>query len=189
MKRRLAVVQKKSVGLRTLVATRQVGGDSGTPCRGFLFAGPLMLPCALGRTGVAHLKREGDGKSPAGRFQIVEIRFRPDRIRRPKVHLGARLLRQTDVWCDDPESRLYNRAGHSPCADRHEELWRRDHVYDVIVILDHNQHPRVRGAGSAIFFHLLADEPGPTAGCVAISAAHMRRLLPRLARNATLTIR
>ena len=45
-----------------------------------------------------------------------------------------------------------------------------------------------RGRGSAIFFHLARPGLTPTAGCVAIAAADMRKLAPRLARGATMRI-
>jgi L,D-peptidoglycan transpeptidase YkuD (ErfK/YbiS/YcfS/YnhG family) len=68
-------------------------------------------------------------------------------------------------------------------------MWRHDRVYDVVLVLDYNLHPRVLGAGSAIFFHLTTLTSTPTAGCVAIDAPAMRRLLQQLSANAHITIR
>ena len=59
-------------------------------------------------------------------------------------------------------------------------MWRGDGLYDVVLVLDYNLHPRVRGRGSAIFFHIAPKNFSPTAGCVAIRLEEMRRLLPRL---------
>ena len=67
-------------------------------------------------------------------------------------------------------------------------MWREDHAYDVVIVLSHNQRPRLQNGGSAIFFHLARDGYPPTAGCVAISLADMRRLLPRLARACRMRI-
>jgi L,D-peptidoglycan transpeptidase YkuD (ErfK/YbiS/YcfS/YnhG family) len=67
-------------------------------------------------------------------------------------------------------------------------MWRADHLYDVVGVLDYNIRPRVRGRGSAIFFHIATDDLTPTAGCVALRARDMARLLPRLARRVTLLI-
>jgi L,D-peptidoglycan transpeptidase YkuD (ErfK/YbiS/YcfS/YnhG family) len=59
-------------------------------------------------------------------------------------------------------------------------MWRADELYDYVVVLDHNQRPRVRGRGSAIFLH--AARPGypPTEGCIAVAKADMMKLLLRL---------
>jgi L,D-peptidoglycan transpeptidase YkuD (ErfK/YbiS/YcfS/YnhG family) len=69
-----------------------------------------------------------------------------------------------------------------------ESLWRDDRLYDVIGILDYNIRPRVRGRGSAIFFHLARPDLSPTQGCVALRAADMRRLLPRLSRAVVMVV-
>ena len=97
-------------------------------------------------------------------------------------------IRRDDIWCDAKGHALYNRPSRLPLAASHERLWREDHVYDVILVLNHNSRPRRQGRGSAIFFHLARSPPAPTAGCVAISPAAMRRLLPRLAAGTTILI-
>ena len=67
-------------------------------------------------------------------------------------------------------------------------MWREDHLYDLTFVLDQNFTRRAKGRGSAIFFHLARPELTPTAGCVAISAADMRKLAPRLAARAVMWI-
>ncbi|WP_291749486.1 L,D-transpeptidase family protein [Bauldia sp.] len=145
--------------------------------RGMLVAGGLTVPCALGRGGIATRKREGDGVTPAGRFALLSVFFRPDRLRRPVTLLPVAPIRPDSGWCDDPADRRYNRPVRLPYPASHEELWRRDHLYDLVVVLDYNfLHPR-RGAGSAIFFHLAAPGFRPTAGCVAVTEQAMQRIL------------
>src|SRR5947209_20332074 len=46
--------------------------------RGWLIAGAMQIPCAIGHGGIGHGKIEGDGKTPAGRFAILSFLFRPD---------------------------------------------------------------------------------------------------------------
>jgi L,D-peptidoglycan transpeptidase YkuD (ErfK/YbiS/YcfS/YnhG family) len=147
------------------------------------------LRAAIGRAGMKNLKREGDGATPIGSFRLIGGFFRPDRFLRPRSGMKLRGLRPMNGWCDDTSSGQYNRPVRDDTTAGHESLWREDHVYDVIVLTDQNLRPRIKGRGSAIFFHLANQDFAPTAGCVAISAADMRRLLPRLARNATLVIR
>ena len=58
-------------------------------------------------------------------------------------------------------------------------MWREDGVYDLIVILGHNDDPPVSPMGSAIFLHLMQPDGAPTAGCVALRRADMLDLLAR----------
>jgi L,D-peptidoglycan transpeptidase YkuD (ErfK/YbiS/YcfS/YnhG family) len=156
--------------------------------RGWLTAGDLRIPCALGPAGIVRRKREGDGATPAGRFALLWGLFRPDRPRPPAGGVPLRALRRDAGWCEDPRSGCYNRPVRLPFAPACDAMWRVDALYDLTFVLDHNFTRRTRGAGSAIFFHLARPGLGPTAGCVAIRAADMRRLAPRLARGATMRI-
>lgn len=62
----------------------------------------------------------------------------------------------------------------------HEKLKRDDHLYDMVVVMDHNVTRHLSVGGSAIFFHLAYDDYRPTEGCVAISRRDMEWLLPRI---------
>ena len=156
--------------------------------RGLVLAGGLALACQLGRSGLAAAKREGDGATPRGRFRLVAGLFRADRIPRPATNLPLSVLRRDDGWCDDVNDRRYNCHLRLPSSAGHEELWRADGVYDIILITDHNQRPRQLKFGSAIFIHISNAERGPTAGCIALERQVLRRLLPRLARRCHLEI-
>jgi L,D-peptidoglycan transpeptidase YkuD (ErfK/YbiS/YcfS/YnhG family) len=173
-------------GLRRLLVARLIGG---APHQGRLMAGTLMLPCALGRAGPARDKREGDGATPKGRLRLLHAFVRPGRFSRAGLLAPARQTRKDDIWCDAPNSFLYNRHLRGPTRLSHEDLWRPDRLYDFVGVLDHNIRPAVRGRGSAIFFHVATEDLTPTAGCVALRARDLARLLPRLARRATLEIR
>ena len=170
--------------LRTLRVRRAPFAKGGA----ILLAGALRLDCAVGVNGFAALKREGDGRTPLGDFRLLSLRRRSDRGPRVACALPSSAIRPDDGWCDDPAHAAYNRAVRLPFAAGHERLAREDGVYDLLVTLDHNARPRVRGAGSAIFFHLARPGHPGTAGCVALSAADMRRLLPRLSRRARMRI-
>ena len=175
--------------LRTLRAVACPSGLRGEPHRrGRLMAGHLVVPCAIGRGGVRHGKREGDGATPVGRLQLVGGFFRADRLARPGAPMRLRPLRPSDGWCDEPGHPAYNRPVRLPSPCGHENMWRDDGLYDVVIVLDYNLHPRRRGRGSAIFLHCAHADFRPTAGCVALRPADMRRLLPRLARRCRLTI-
>lgn len=145
-----------------------------------MVAGSLRLPVALGRAGLAIQKREGDGATPCGRFRLVRLWWRADAGIRPQTLLPMRRIRPSDGWCEDAGDRRYNRPielSDSAPADR---LWRADGLYDLVVEIDHNRRPRIAGRGSAIFIHVARPGLLPTAGCVALPAAALRRLLVRL---------
>jgi len=156
--------------------------------RGWLIAGPMRIACALGPKGIIRDKREGDGATPAGRFRLLWGYFRPDRRRPPAGGVPLEPLRRDQGWCEDPKSPRYNRPVRLPAGDGTDRMRRDDHLYDLVFVLDHNFTRRAKGRGSAIFFHLARPGLTPTAGCVAISAADMRKLAPRLARRAEMWI-
>ena len=160
----------------------------GPPHRGRLEAAGLVLPCALGRSGLVRIKREGDGATPVGRFALLGGHRRADRAL--PVGGGPALvpIRPDDGWCDDVADGRYNRPVRLPFGPSHETLWRDDGLYDVVIVLDANVRRRVIGRGSAIFFHCARADLGPTAGCVALRPADMRRLLARLTRDAVMII-
>jgi len=160
----------------------------GNRARGWLFAGPFRIECALGPAGVVRLKREGDGGTPAGRFQLLWAYYRPDR-KRPNAG-GVKLLpmRPDQGWCEDPRSPRYNRPVRLPAQDCTDRMWRSDHLYDLTFVLDQNFSRRAKAKGSAVFFHLARPGLTPTAGCVAISSADMLKLAPRIGRGAAMEI-
>lgn len=149
--------------------------------RGRLVGGGWDTAAAIGRSGLTALKREGDGASPRGSFRIVGGFYRPDRFSvRPSSGIPLVPLRRDDGWCDDPSDRNYNRPVRCPYRKSHEAMWREDHAYDVVLVLDFNLKPRIRSGGSAIFFHLAQPDFRPTAGCLALRRNDVLRLLPRL---------
>lgn len=124
--------------------------------------------CALGRGGIRTDKAEGDGATPAGRHPLRRVLYRADRLARPDTALPVAALAPDDGWCDDPAHPDYNRPVRLPHPARCETLWRDDAVYDVIVVLGHNDDPVAPGRGSAIFLHVARPDFTPTEGCVAL---------------------
>ena len=144
--------------------------------------------CAIGSGGVRSNKREGDGATPAGRFPLRRVLYRADRMAPPRTVLPIAPLSPHDGWCDDPGHPLYNEPLRLPHHARHEELWRADHVYDLIVILGHNDAPAVPGLGSAVFLHVAQRDYAPTAGCVAVASGDLLAILAGVARRAWLRV-
>lgn len=153
----------------------------------YLQVGSILLKCHLGKHGVTYFKREGDLKTPRGRFTIMGCFFRDDRFRRIQSCIPTRPIRADDTWCDDEDSYSYNRFRTFRLAASHERLWRNDELYDFCLPLNYNFSPRVRGRGSAIFLHV-SNPAGYTAGCVAIECSELRKMIPRLARKCVVVI-
>ena len=145
---------------------------------------------ALGRSGVtkASNKREGDGATPLGCYALRRVLFRADRVEQPHTRLPCRPLRPDDGWCDAPEDPAYNRPVRRPYPASHEALWREDGLYDIILVLGHNDDPPMPGAGSAIFLHCKRDDYAPTEGCVALDPSDVSRLLAAASPGDTIRI-
>jgi L,D-peptidoglycan transpeptidase YkuD (ErfK/YbiS/YcfS/YnhG family) len=174
---------------RLVVARCTTPAAQGRFQAGRLHAGPLVFPCALGAGGLKRAKREGDRASPIGTFSLLFGFYRPDRHRRLRALLPLNPMRPELGWCDDSTSPTYNRRVATSCPWSHERLWRDDRLYDVVIVLDYNYHPRRKGRGSAIFLHCADPDFAPTEGCIALRIDDLRRLLPRLAPDVVLTVR
>jgi L,D-peptidoglycan transpeptidase YkuD (ErfK/YbiS/YcfS/YnhG family) len=160
----------------------------GRRAQGWLRAGPLIVPVALGRSGIRADKREGDGGTPSGRFRPVRLWWRADRLPRPATLLPAQRIGRLDAWCEDPADRRYNRYVRRSANEPGDRLQRSDRLYDMIVEIDHNTRPRVAGRGSAVFIHVARDGFGPTAGCVGLRPRDLRILLSKLSRKTRILI-
>lgn len=145
--------------------------------RAIVQLGPLRFAAALGRSGRAALKREGDGATPIAAMRLLHGFYRADRIARPVTALPMTPIGASMLWCDDVADPNYNGLVKSPFAASHERLYREDGLYDICLVMDWNVSSRRRHRGSAIFLHLARPGYLPTEGCVAVSLRDMQRLL------------
>jgi L,D-peptidoglycan transpeptidase YkuD (ErfK/YbiS/YcfS/YnhG family) len=150
---------------------------------GWLDIGGRRVRCALGRAGVkpAAQKREGDLASPAGVWTIRRVLYRPDEGAPPVTALPVEALSPDDGWCDAPDDEDYNRPIKLPHPASFEKMWRDDGIYDLVVVLGHNDDPPKPHMGSCIFLHLAREGYTPTEGCVAVTRPDLEELL-RLAK-------
>ena len=105
------------------------------------------------------------------------VLFRPDRAPAPPSRLPLQALARDDGWCDAPADPSYNRPVKLPYPASAERMWRDDQLYDLVVILGHNDDPPVAGLGSAIFLHLAKPDYAPTHGCVAVARTDLEAFL------------
>ncbi len=146
----------------------------------------------VGRTGLASgtglhrepvpalpVKKEGDGKSPAGVFPLTSAFG----FEEAGAALRLPYLRVTEtIECvDDPASGSYNRL-----VDRSEvarpdwassEKMREIEGYLWGVVVAHNSRPVEPGAGSCIFLHAWSGPASPTVGCTAMPGESIRELV------------
>ena len=160
----------------------------GNPREGRIALAHGVRRVALGRTGVAALKHEGDGATPLGRFPVREVLYRADRVSRPRTRLSLRAIRAGDGWCEDPADRDYNRLVRVSSRPGVDSLTRTDHLYDVVLVPGYNDRPRVRGKGSAIFLHLARPGYLPTEGCIALSRHDLLLLLAQARRGSAIVV-
>ncbi|CDZ59210.1 L,D-transpeptidase family protein [Neorhizobium galegae] len=145
--------------------------------RAIVSFGGITVPAALGRSGTSPFKREGDGATPIAAMRLLNGYVRGDRVTLPPTPLSITRIGKDLLWCDQPEHPSYNRPVKAPFRPSHEEMMRVDGLYDICLVLDWNVTSRARNRGSAIFFHLIKPGYQPTAGCIAVSLADMKRLL------------
>jgi L,D-peptidoglycan transpeptidase YkuD (ErfK/YbiS/YcfS/YnhG family) len=156
--------------------------------RGILRYEGKSHPVALGRSGIKVNKFEGDLATPHGEFRPLRLWWRADRMPRPKTSLPVRRIEKTDAWCEDPCDRRYNRPFKLAEGASGDRLWRDDHLYDLIVEIDHNTKPRIAKRGSAVFIHLAREGLQPTAGCIAMPLSDLKRLVASLDRDSIIRI-
>lgn len=155
---------------------------------GRLRIGDTVMRCAIGKNGITVSGREGDGATPAGAFALRHVLYRSDRGQRPSTALQTKPIGPRDGWCDDSTDPAYNRPVRLPHSSSAEKLARRDRLYDVIVVLGHNDAPVVPGLGSAIFMHVARPDYGPTLGCVALDPNDLTFVLQRVTTKSRITI-
>ena len=144
---------------------------------GYLKYKNLKFRCSLGKSGIGKKKIEGDNITPKGTFKIVNIYFRKDHIKNIISKLKLIKIKRTMGWCDDPTSKKYNQLIKLPTKYHHEKLYRSDKLYDIVIVLNYNMNPIVKGKGSAIFLHLSKNLKNKTSGCVGLRKKDMLELI------------
>jgi L,D-peptidoglycan transpeptidase YkuD (ErfK/YbiS/YcfS/YnhG family) len=125
-------------------------------------------------------KREGDGRSPAGAFRLLQATGY-DPAPPPRTTLRYQMATERLRCVDDAEAAAYNQlvlAPVDPPPWKSAELMRRaDDLYRWTIVVEHNRSPVIAGRGSCVFLHVWAGPRAPTVGCTAMAAPHMRALV------------
>ena len=154
----------------------------------YLYYLNYKIKCAIGKNGITKNKHEGDLKTPKGIFRLKKVFYRKDRIKFFKSSLKKFYIKKNIGWCDDPNSKYYNREIKFPFKASAEKLWRKENIYDLIIVLNYNLNPTIKNKGSAIFLHLCKKNYAATKGCVAINKKDMMNLIIKIKNNTKLVI-
>ena len=154
----------------------------------FLYFQKYKLRCAIGKSGISSKKREGDNKTPKGTFGLKYILYRKDRIFNIKTSIKKKAIEKKMGWCDDSNSKHYNKIIKFPFLSSAEKLWLKNNTYDIIIIINYNLSPIIKNKGSAIFLHIAKKNYKPTKGCIAINKKDMKLLINKIDKKTKLKI-
>jgi L,D-peptidoglycan transpeptidase YkuD (ErfK/YbiS/YcfS/YnhG family) len=145
------------------------------PNKNTLIIDDFKLKCCIGKKGLKSNKKEGDCSTPKGLFSLKKLYFREDQVGAPKCKIIKKAIKKNMAWCDYSNHRKYNEEIKTHNKDLKENLYRKDHKYDYIISISHNEK-KIPNKGSAVFIHL-TDNYKPTAGCIALKKKDFEILL------------
>ena len=143
--------------------------------------------CSVGKRGIGLKRKEGDLITPKGKYKIKFILYRKDRIQ-IKSKIKKIVIKKNIGWCDDPKSKQYNKLINLPSSYKYEKLYKRENIYDIIIVLSYNMNPIIKNKGSAIFIHVAKKNYKKTEGCVAVKKEHLRKIIKKLKKNTMVLI-
>ena len=148
-----------------------------------LLLNDFKFKCCIGKKGTKKHKIEGDNSTPKGIFEFGTLYYRGDRVEKPNTKLKTKIIKPNMGWCNDSESKYYNKEIHRKKKIRHEKLYRRDYKYDYLIVINYNVKKTISNRGSAIFLHLTKNYY-PTAVCIGLKKKDLIILL-KLINNKT----
>tara|TARA_Y100000816_G_scaffold79514_1_gene54288 strand:+ start:1278 stop:1778 length:501 start_codon:yes stop_codon:yes gene_type:complete len=143
----------------------------------YLIHNNYKVKCAIGKKGIDYKSKEGDLITPKGAYKIKYILYRKDRIRKMQTKLRKIQIRKNMGWCNDPRSKNYNKLIYSPFKFNYEKLYKRENIYDIILVLNYNMSPVKKNKGSAIFIHIAKKNYKKTEGCIAVKKVHLLKII------------
>ena len=153
-----------------------------------LIVDDFQFKCCIGKKGSTINKKEGDKKTPKGIFELENLYFRKDRIKKPLTSLKCIEIKKNMGWCDDINfPKNYNKLIKVNNKLRHEKLTRKDHKYDILIPIKYNFKKPKTGLGSCIFIHLTKNYK-PTAGCIALKEKDFLIMLKLIKKNSKIKI-
>tara|TARA_B100000214_G_scaffold271550_1_gene201872 strand:+ start:620 stop:1111 length:492 start_codon:yes stop_codon:yes gene_type:complete len=153
----------------------------------YLIVDEFKFKCSIGKKGLKSKKKEGDNCTPIGIFKIGKVYYRSDRIKKLETVLKTKKITKNMGWCDDPYNKKYNKEIVLDKKNKGEKLYRRDNIYDVLIVIEYNTKKIKPFKGSAIFIHLTKNY-SPTEGCIALKKNDLLILLKIINKNSKIKI-
>ena len=144
--------------------------------------------CAIGKRGIGNKKKEGDLITPKGLYKIKCVLYRKDRIKKVMSKIKKIIIKKNMGWCDDPRSKAYNKIIKLPSNFSYEKLYRKNNIYDIILVLNYNMNPIIKNKGSAIFIHISKKNYKKTEGCIGLKKTHLLKILEIIEKNTKVKI-
>ncbi len=142
-----------------------------------------------GKTGISEEKKEGDKKTPEGKFSAtMNFGIKKD----PGSILPYHKVKKGDFWVDDSESKFYNKLVNTSTTKKEwnsaENMIRQAPYYNYGIVLDYNKDC-VPYKGSAVFIHCTkTDKDTYSAGCIRISEEYMKKLISGIDKDTKIII-
>ena len=153
-----------------------------------LIVDDFHFKCSIGKNGLSLSKKEGDKKTPIGKFSLENLYYRKDRLKTPKTKLKIVEIKKHMGWCDDVLNlKNYNRLIKINDKIHHEKLYRKDHKYDFIIPIKYNFKKPLFNRGSCIFIHLTENYQS-TDGCIALQKKDFLILLKLIKKKTKIQI-
>ena len=146
------------------------------------------VKCSVGKRGIGSKKKEGDLITPIGQYKIKYILYRKDRVKKIQSKLRKITIKKNMGWCNDPKSKKYNKLVNLPFNYSYEQLFKKENIYDIILVLNYNMNPVKKDKGSAIFIHVAKKYYKRTQGCVAVKKSDLLKILREIKINTKVKI-
>ena len=147
----------------------------------------FIFRCSKGKNGIKKKKIEGDKATPRGKFSLGRLYYRADRVQKPLTKIPIRIITKNMGWCDDPKSKYYNEEIKISKKLKYEKLFRKDHLYNYLIVINYNTKKTISNKGSAIFIHL-TKKYKKTAGCIGVKQKDFLILLKLINRKTKIKI-
>jgi L,D-peptidoglycan transpeptidase YkuD (ErfK/YbiS/YcfS/YnhG family) len=147
----------------------------------------FIFRCSTGKNGIKKKKIEGDKATPRGKFSLGRLYYRADRVQKPLTKIPIRIITKNMGWCDDPKSKYYNEEIKISKKLKYEKLFRKDHLYNYLIVINYNTKKTISNKGSAIFIHL-TKKYKKTAGCIGVKRKDFLILLKLINRKTKIKI-
>ncbi len=147
----------------------------------------FKLKCSIGKKGISKNKFEGDFITPKGKFSLGNLYWRTDRVQKIETNLNCKKIKKNMGWCNDSNSKYYNKEIKINKKIKYEKIYRNDYKYNYFILIKYNFKKPKKNKGSAIFIHLTKNYK-PTSGCIALKEKDFLILAKLVKKNTKILI-